>query len=96
MLNHIPEEKMAEMFKELSRVVKQGTMMFMTFYNAEKNTKVSETDIMYSNDFVKNEAKKHGFKDCTTEWYKKLMETDVPGWEFMRQYNWNYLLLVKE
>jgi SAM-dependent methyltransferase len=94
-LNFIPQDKLETLFKELNRVCKKDARIFIVFNPAPTIVNVSESETYFPIEYINNIAKNNGLVDETQSYYKLLMETSAPGWEFMRYYNWKYVLYRK-
>lgn len=91
-LNHIPEDKCQEMFKEINRVSKNGAIFFSILHLGSTKKRNAYNDVIYPKYFWDEIANKFGMLDGTRQNYAKMMGMRIPGWDFMRQYNWHYLL----
>lgn len=96
MFNYIPEEKIPEVFKEMKRVAKNDTIIFIVLeaigYQKITKTEMPVPSIVFTKDFWNEQAGLVGMKDGTKAFYPKLMQTRTPGWDFMRKYDWPYLV----
>lgn len=90
--NHIPEDKMAKTFEEIKRVCKNDAKVFIILNMGSTINKVNEIETTYPKYILDEHAAKNGMKDGTKNFYEKLMITVVPGWDFMRKYQWPYVI----
>ena len=78
-------------FSEINRVCKHDSLVFVIL-NMGIAKKGHPTDQFLSQKYEWDEiAAKYGMLDGARTYYHKLMETRVPGWEFMAVYNWPFL-----
>lgn len=90
--NHIPEDKLQKTFDEIKRVCKNDAKVFIILNMGSIINKVSEIETIYPKYILDECAAKVGMKDGTKNFYERLMITVVPGWDFMRKYQWPYVI----
>lgn len=96
MFEYIPSDKRELMFSEIRRVAKNECVMFVILQlGIGKKGMSINLSPKYEWDEI---AAKYGMLDGARSYYNKLMETNVPGWEFMKFYNWPFLCyqIIKE
>ena len=94
--NYIPENKISEVFSEMKRVAKNDAIIFIVL-DAMGYQKIKQEDsiipsTIFPKFFFDEHARNCEMKDGSKLFYPKLMQTRTPGWDFMRKYNWPYLL----
>lgn len=90
--NHVPENKLQQTFDEIKRVCKNDAKVFIVLNMGSIINKVNELETIYPKYLLDECAAKNGMKDGTKNFYEKLMVTVVPGWDFMRKYQWPYVI----
>lgn len=91
MFEYIPVEQRDKVFSEINRVCKPDALVFVIL-NMGINKKNQPSEMNLSQKFEWDEiAAKYGMLDGARSYYLKLMETRVPGWEFMTVYHWPFL-----
>lgn len=92
MFNHIPQEKCSLMFKELKRVIKKDGYIFAILHISKEYESYAYNDNKFPKSFWEAIAQEHGMMDEARNYYPKLLTTKTPGIDFMRTYNWNFLV----
>jgi len=90
--NHVPKDKLQKTFDEIKRVCKSEAMVFIILNMGSTINKVNELETVYPKYILDECASNLGMKDGTKNFYSKLMITVVPGWDFMRKYQWPYVI----
>jgi len=91
MFEYLPVDKRDQVFAEIKRICKPDALVFVIL-NMGIHKKGQSPLIHLSQKFEWDEiAAKYGMLDGARTYYYKLMETRVPGWEFMAIYHWAFL-----
>jgi len=91
-LQYISETQVEQLLKEIKRVGKNDSIVFAVFPMAKEKSTVSGNEHFHTRDFWNFQAGKLGFKDGSKSYYTKLIETVVDNMNFMKEYNWNYVV----
>lgn len=91
MFEYIPPEQREQVFAEINRVCKPEALVFVIL-NLGISKKGQDSLLHLSPKHEWDEiAAKFNMLDGARTYYYKLMETRVPGWEFMSVYHWPFL-----
>lgn len=86
----IPVEQREKLFSEMKRVCKHDALIFAIL---QMGIGKKDSQIHLSQKYEWDElAANCGMLDGSRLYYNKLMDTSVPGWEFMKLYQWPFLV----
>jgi ubiquinone/menaquinone biosynthesis C-methylase UbiE len=89
--NCFPKDKCDKVMSEINRVCKKDAIVFSILHYSNEE-RIDGNNYYYPKLFWDTLAAKYKMLDGAKNYYKKFMETPAPGWEFMRHYQWQYLL----
>jgi ubiquinone/menaquinone biosynthesis C-methylase UbiE len=92
LFQYIPEDKCPVMMAEIKRVCKNGAIVFAILDMRHKTKADAAEETIQPKYFWDEIAQDLGMKDGSKAYYQKLYSTHAPGWDFMKRYQWPYLL----
>jgi ubiquinone/menaquinone biosynthesis C-methylase UbiE len=90
--NAIPEHLMKKTFEEMDRVCIPNSLIFIILNLGKENKQDGNYNFLYTEEFFNNIANELGMTSEKAKYHIRLMTMHSPGWDFMRQYKWSYLL----
>lgn len=91
MFEYVPPDKRDQLFSEIKRVCKPDALVFVILELGIGKKDTSDGKYLSQKFEWDQVAGKYGMQDGARGYYKKLMDTRVPGWEFMAIYHWAFL-----
>lgn len=92
MMNYIPRNKLYIVMDQINKVCKDGAIVFCILNMDNEEKKVSENETIFTKAQFDEIASKFGMKCGVKSYYQKMFNLYIPGWEFMKKYNWKFLL----
>jgi ubiquinone/menaquinone biosynthesis C-methylase UbiE len=92
MMNYIPKNKIYIVMDQLNKVCKDGAIVFCVLNMDNEEKKISENETIFTKNFFDEIAAKFNMKCGVKAYYQKMFNLYIPGWEFMKKYNWKFLL----
>lgn len=92
MMNFIPKNKLYIVMDQINKVCKDGAIVFCILNMDNEEKKISENETIFTKAQFDEIASKFGMKCGVKSYYQKMFNLYIPGWEFMKKYNWKFLL----
>jgi SAM-dependent methyltransferase len=90
-INHVAPDLIKSTFEEIKRVSKNGSFVLIIFNKGDNVQKVDDMNYLYTKEFFDEIAKELGMEDIYKTFYRRMISVEVPGWNFMRKYQWPFV-----
>lgn len=90
--NYIPSNKIYLSLHEINRICKNNALVFSIMKLDNEDKKISDIETLYSKATWDRQASEFDMTCMVKNYYSKMFNLYIPGWEFMKKYNWKFLL----